>query len=105
LARSGKLDEAIKYSYKLIGYDPKKDTFDMKKATAPHSPEVYAILAGIIRSKENNPELAERIVNKMIEANRTSADAFISRGRLLALWGNASGARADVQEAYKLKPE
>ena len=40
LAKSGEIDDATKYSYTLIGYDPKKDTFDVKKATAPNAAEV-----------------------------------------------------------------
>src|SRR3954468_22247468 len=39
LAKSGNIDDAIKYSYKLVGYDSKKDAFDIKKAIAPNATE------------------------------------------------------------------
>ena len=45
LSRQGNYDEAVKYSFKLIGYDPKADKFDIKAATAPNRPEVYTNLA------------------------------------------------------------
>ncbi len=105
LMRSGNLDDAIKYSYQLIGYDPKADKFDVKKATAPHSAEVYANLAGLLHGKQNKPVLAERVMNQLIEVNPSDADAYVNRGRLRTLWGDADGARSDAQKAYQLKPE
>ncbi len=105
LARSGNLDEAIKYSSQLIGYDPQENKFDIKKATAPHVAEVYSSLAAIVRSKENKPELAERIIDQMVEVNPKSAEAYVQRGRLHSAWGNPDGARADAEKAYQLKPE
>ena len=105
LAKSGNIDDATKYSYKLIGYDPKTETFDVKKAAAPNAVEVYATLAAVVRAKLNKPELAERIANQMVEANSNDAEAYVSRGRLLAAWGNADGSRADAKKAYQLKPE
>ena len=105
LARSGNLDEALKYSYQLVGYDPRENKFDIKKATAPNEAEVYSSLAGIVRSKESQPELAERIIDQMVEVNPKSAEAFVLRGRLHNAWGNPDGARADAEKAYQLKPE
>ncbi len=103
LARSGNLSESIKESYKLIGYDPKTDTFDIKKATAPHSPEVYSNLAALLR--KDKPELAERVANQMVNANAADADAYVERGRLRAAWHDSDGSHADAQKAYQLKPE
>src|SRR5262249_29213726 len=101
----GNFDDAIKYSYKLIGYDPKTDKFDLKTATAPHQPEVYSGLATTLRNKQNKPELAERIVDQMVEANPKSAEAYVQRGRLRAVWKNDDGARADADKAIQLKPD
>jgi tetratricopeptide (TPR) repeat protein len=103
LARAGNIDEAIKYSYQLIGYDPQTDKFDAKKPT--HDAEVYATLASIVRSKKDNPELAERIADQMVEANPKSAEAYIQRGRLRLQWKNAEGAKADAAMALQLKPD
>lgn len=105
LSRSGNLDEAVKYSNQLIGYDPKSDKFDVKKATAPNDPQIYTTLASIVRGKQDKPELAERIVDQMVEVNPKSADAYLQRGRLRTAWGNKEGAHADAEKAYQLKPE
>jgi cellulose synthase operon protein C len=103
LAKAQNYDEAVKYSYQLIGYDPKTDKFDAKKATK--DAEVYATVASIVRSKNNKPELAERIVDQMVEANPKSAEAYIQRGRLRLQWGNPDGAKADAAQALELKPD
>ncbi len=105
LAREGNYDDAVKYSFKLIGYDPKADKFDMKAATAPHQPEVYTSLANTLRGKQGKPELAERVVDKMVEANPKDPAAYVQRGRLRVLWNNPDGARADAEKAYQLKPD
>lgn len=105
LARSGNVEEASKYAKQLIGYDPKTDKFDSKKASLPNDPQVYATLATIVRTKENKAGLAERIMDRAVEVNPKSADAYVQRGQLRAAWGNADGARADAEQALKLKPE
>jgi tetratricopeptide (TPR) repeat protein/Flp pilus assembly protein TadD len=105
LAKSGNFDDATKYAYKLVGYDAKKDAFDVKKAIAPHATDVYFMLAGILRGKSNNPILAGKVANQMVEVNPKDAAAYVDRGRLLAAWGDATGAKADAQKAYQLKPE
>ena len=99
------IPKATEYSYQLIGYDPKENKFDAKKASAPHEVEVYANLAGIVRGKDNQPEFADRILDQMIEANPKSAEAYVQRGRLHTAWGNADAARADAEKAYQLKPD
>jgi cellulose synthase operon protein C len=103
LARTGNYEEAVKYSNQLIGYDPKTDKFDGKKAT--HDAEVYATLASIVRTKNDNPELAERIADQMVEANPKSAKAYIQRGQLRLQWNNADGAKADAAQALQLEPD
>ncbi len=105
LARQNNFNEAVKYSYKLIGYDPQTDKFDLNKATAPHQPEVYTTLASILRSKQGKPELAERVADQMVANNPKSAEAYVQRGRLRQAWGNADGARADAEKAFQLKPD
>ncbi len=105
LAKSGNIDDAVRYSYELIGYDPKADSFDTKKAAAPHATEVYSLLAAILRSKQSNSVLAGRIANQMVDANSKDASAYVYRSRLLAQWGDDSGARSDAEKAYQLKPE
>jgi uncharacterized protein HemY len=103
LAKSLNVEDAVKYSNTLIGYDPKKGEFDVKKATSPHAVEVYSNLAGILH--KDKPELAQKIANQMVEANRNSAAAYVNRGRLSYAWTDLNGARADSQQALQMKPD
>ncbi|MEX0612829.1 MAG: tetratricopeptide repeat protein, partial [Pirellulales bacterium] len=105
LVRSGNFDDAAKYSYKLIGYDPQNDSFDMKQATAPHDAEVYLNLAVILRDKQDKPELAERVMDQLIEVNPKSAEAYLARGQFYQTPGDVDAARSDIEKAYQLKPE
>lgn len=108
LARSQNFDEAVKYSYRLIGYDPRSDKFDPKAATAANEPEVYSTLAVILRGKQNKPELADRVLDRMVEMNPKSTEAYIQRGSLRssAAWGgNLEAAQADAEKAFQLKPD
>jgi cellulose synthase operon protein C len=105
LSKSNDLEEFVNYSYKLIGYDPKKGTFDLKKATAPHSPQVYFDLANVLRTQQKKPDVAEKIANRMIEANPKSAEAFVDRARLRLGSGDLTGARSDTQQALTLDPK
>src|SRR4051794_1148174 len=102
LARAENVDEAIKYSYKLVGFDPQKENFDLKKATAPHSTEAYLTLADLLRAKKK-PELAERVATQLVAVNPNDAAAYVGRSRLRRT-SDPTAARADAQKAYQLKP-
>ncbi len=107
LIRSSNPDKAIEHAYKLIGYDPESDTFDADKAKAPDKVEVYANLAGILRAKQSAPELANRVMDRLVEVNPESAEAYLARGqyRLTGDDEEKEGAQADIEKAYQLKPE
>jgi len=105
LVRSGNTDDAAKYSYKLIGYDPESDSFDEKKATAPHEAEVYSSLAVILRTKQDKPELADRVMDQLVEVNPKSAPAYLSRGGFRDLSGDSDSAKEDFEKAYELDPK
>ncbi len=105
LVHSSSFDEAITGSNKLIGYDPTADSFDVKKAIAPHEVDVYANLAGILRGKQNKPELAERVMEQLIEVNPDSAKAYLARGRFRLMTDDAEAGRADLDKAYQLDPK
>ena len=83
----GKFDDAIKDYYKLVGYDPQAETFDAEKAIAPHNIPVYTDLARLIRTRRDDTELANRIIDQMVEVNPDSAEAHLARGQYL----NSSG--------------
>jgi tetratricopeptide (TPR) repeat protein len=105
LARSGNLDEAVRYSYKLIGYDPQTDEFDVKKATAPNHVEVYRNLSSVLGGKQDKPELAARVMDQLVEVNPKSAEAHLARAGYHMGLEATEEARADAEAAYELKPE
>lgn len=98
-------DKAIDYSYKLVGYDVEADSFDAEKATAPHATEVYSNLAALVRSKRESPELADRIMDQLIEVNPDSAEAYLARGSFRLATENTEGGTADIEKAYQLEPD
>jgi tetratricopeptide (TPR) repeat protein len=96
--------KAADYSYKLIGYDPKGDAFDESAALAPDQPRVYAMLAQYLVINRQ-PELAERVVQRMVEANPQSREAFMMQYELLRrALGKPEEARAALEKAYELEP-
>lgn len=105
LARSGNFEEAVKLSYKLVGYDPEADEFDSKKATAANNVELYTNLAATLRAKQDKPELADRVMEQLVENNPKSAEAHLARGRYQMSINDADEARAEIEEAYKLAPK
>ncbi len=105
MIRSGNINQGVDYSLKLIGYDSTTETFDEKKASAPHDPEVYANLAIVLRGKQNKPQLADQVMDQMIAANPDSAMAYIYRSRYLNGIDEKDRAQADVDKAYQLDPK
>jgi tetratricopeptide (TPR) repeat protein len=105
LIQAGNSDKAVEEAYELIGYDKESDTFDPEKAKAPGEVDVYANLAGILRVKQDAPELADRVMERLIEVNPDSAKAYLARGQYRLATEDKEGAKADIEKAYELKPE
>lgn len=98
-------DGALAKGKKLIGYDDKTDKFDAKKAIAPHEASVYANVAALLRSSVNKPELADRVMEQLIDVNPDSADAYLQRGQYFVNISEPSRGEQDVRKAYQLAPD
>jgi tetratricopeptide (TPR) repeat protein len=105
LSRAGDYTKATPIFYKLVGYDPESDEFDASKATAPGNILLYTNLAASLRTRQDQPQLADRVMDQLVEANPKSAEAYLARGRYQLSIENIDEARADIDEAYKLKPQ
>jgi tetratricopeptide (TPR) repeat protein len=105
LARSGDFNTAVRESFKLIGYDSDTDEFDADKAIAKGHVELYTNLAVTLQTKQDKPELAERVMDQLVEVNPESAQAHLARGRFQLSLENVDEARSEFEEAYKLKPQ
>lgn len=66
-----------KAAREAIGLPSGTDEFTEEDATAPHKPIVYAILAKYLRQERDEEEVANRIIEKMVERNPESAEAHV----------------------------
>ncbi|CAN0363927.1 unnamed protein product, partial [Ectocarpus sp. 4 AP-2014] len=98
-------DKAVDHAYKLIGYDAVADGFDSSKAIASSDPVVYSNLAHVLRRDKAEPELAEKMINQMVEANPDSGEALLARGQYFERLKREDEALADVQAALKVDPD
>jgi tetratricopeptide (TPR) repeat protein len=105
LDRAGEFDKAIDLSFKLIGYDPEADTFDVEKALAPHEVDVYTNLAAGLRRNREQPALADRVIDQLIEVNPDSAAAHLYRGHYLIGTERREAGTTEVHKAYELAPQ
>lgn len=96
--------EAASYCNKLIGYNPKTDTFDAAKAEAAEEPEAYSLQAQYLFNNQK-PEQAAKVVEQMIAANPESREAYVFQYQLLERMEKPEEALASLDAAYKLEPE
>lgn len=96
-------DEAVKLAYPLIGYDLETDQFDAEKATGADQVETYVLLAQHLRNRDKNPELADRVIMRMVEANPGSAEALTARAQYYYAFRTLyrEGTEEDTQEALR----
>lgn len=98
-------DGAIAQSKKVIGYDDKTDTFDAKKALAPNDTTIYANCAALLRSVQNKPELADRVMDQLVKVNPELPAAYLQRGQYYVSYGEPDRGQRDIEKAYKLAPK
>ena len=97
-------DGALAKCKRLIGYDDKTDTFDVKKALAPNDASVYANCADLLRSIQNKPELADRVLDQLVKVNPELPEAYLQRGAYYVSIGEPVRGQRDIEKAYKLAP-
>lgn len=97
------VDGAIVKGKKLIGYDDQTDSFDAKKAIAPNEATAYSNLAYLLR--KDKPELADRIMDQLIEVNPELPAAYLQRGQYLVGLEQTSRGQQDINKAYQLAPQ
>jgi tetratricopeptide (TPR) repeat protein len=96
---------AIASLHSLIGYDPKTDQFDLKKARYPHEPEAYDLLVFEYRRDAGQAKLADRTADQMVIANPKSHEAYLRRGGHYLATNRPELARADIEKARQLQPD
>ena len=108
----GDTDKAMRLLSDLIGFDLATRTFDDAKATAPQEVNAYALLALIeIRNSSDSRDLTvpQMIVDKAIERNPDSVDAYLRRASFYQ--ENVEGkdgkekSLADIKKSLELSPD
>lgn len=105
LARAQKYDDVRGVCAKLIGYDEAEDAFDTDKAVAPHEAAAYGTFAAVLRTEEEDPDLADRVMEQLIEVNPESPEAYLQRGRYFISFDEEERGRRDIEKAYSMAPE
>lgn len=95
----------VDHACKLVGYDLVEEAFDAEKAVAPGEVGVYARLANALLNDRSEPEMAEQVINQMVEANPESGEALLLRGQYYEQNEREEEAFADIQKALELEPE
>jgi len=96
---------AVELCYRLVGYNKEEDTFSAENASAKDRPEVYSLLAGLLYEREDEPELARRVIDQMVEANPDSARAYLNQAVFLRTVDDDEEAAAALDKAYELDPD
>ena len=68
-------DRALEF----IGFDKKSETFVEENVNIEGEPEVYDLLSKVLSQKDDNPELARRVIEQMIVANPDSPIAHLRK--------------------------
>ncbi len=96
---------AMDLCIKLVGYDQVTQEFDASKAKAKDRPEVYTLLASLVIEKDDDKELAERVIDEMVKVNPDSSKAYLSQSVFLRTSDKKEEANAALARAYELDPD
>ena len=95
--------EGVQWCYKLIGYDPKADTFDVAKAESSDQVTPYWLVA-VYKRQTNEPMLADRFMAQLVVVNSKSREAQLLAYRYKRIFGDSEGALAALDAAFAIDP-
>ena len=102
----GKQDQkALAYASKIVGLNLQRGEFDVESASGPSSVGVYPQLARLVSSIEKDEDLADRIINQMVEVNPESVKALVIRARYQLQREREEEAEADLATALSMAPK
>ena len=89
-ARTGDDKQCLSILSELIGLDFDKAAagappFDATTATMPDEINAYLLMSDILISRSRQPEMADKVITQMVEANPDSAMAHVGRARYLRI--------------------
>ena len=111
-AQSGEDDQCLAELAKLIGFDPEKaalgePAFDVASATQPDEVNAYLLTAEILIARRRQSELADQVIQQMVDVNPNSAMAYVGRAHYLrkqksTMNGAIAAAANDINKAMSL---
>src|SRR5690606_24539555 len=94
------LKPATDLCMKLVGYDRASGEFNSEKSKVKDRPEVYSLLAGlIVENNKDDEDLAEKVIDEMVEVNPESARAYLSQAVFLRTLDKDEEANVALQKA------
>jgi len=100
-----KYKEFTALAYNLVGYDKQTDAFDPEKIKLQEDSDIYELLSNVLLEREENPELARRVIDQMIAVNSESPQAHLRKSVFLGKVGENEEARKFLDKAYELDPK
>lgn len=100
--QNGEEEKALKQLCDLLGYDLQTGGFAAEAPPGAKELPAFELLAHILRSKNDGPALANKVMAQMVVWNPDSAKAHLSRAGFLI---NSSEFKVPSQEFQDAKPE
>jgi tetratricopeptide (TPR) repeat protein len=94
----------LRDAYKLVGYDENTDEFLPPEELPSCKPSVYNLLAKVLRAREKKEDLADRVMERMIQLHPDSFMAHLLRAKQLSGDGKVEQSREEMQKAIALDP-
>ncbi|MEO1496906.1 MAG: tetratricopeptide repeat protein [Planctomycetota bacterium] len=99
------MPQRIPHAYKLVGYVPETESFDVEKAMTPDDVSTYVRLAVSLQQDDDDRQTARRVIEQVVEANPEDGRAYLARGQFLQRTGETDAGKEDLVKAYELAPE
>ena len=79
-------EKGMRLAAEVVGYDRKTGEFDPEKAKAPQEVAPYQQLATWLSLDKADPAKVDLVMQRLIDANPESAEAYVARGSITSLW-------------------
>ncbi len=87
-----------------VGYDKKEDKFAPEKAQLKGESDAYALLSDVLAQKDQDKELARRVIDEMVAMNPESPQSHLRKSIFLSSMKEEEEAVKFLDKAYELDP-
>ena len=102
--RTGNTKAVKRVGFEMIGFDPSSKQFKPELGSIKNEPLVYKRLSDIVSSRDDDPELAAQIIEKMVEENPESGEAYLYKSNFLRSQLEFEKSSDALDKAYELDP-